>query len=57
MGTQIAKRYSSYKSQTKAFKLFLNFLPHSPHKTAFGTSFLHLEILEIEILAILYRFR
>ena len=29
-------RYSSYKSQPKVFKLFLNFLPNGPHKTTFG---------------------
>ena len=33
MGAKISKRYSSYKSQLKAFKLFLNFLPNGPHKT------------------------
>ncbi len=31
MGVKISKRYS-YKSQPKAFKLFLNFLPNAPHK-------------------------
>ncbi len=35
MGTKISKRYS-YKSQPKAFKLFLNFLSNGPHKTSFG---------------------
>ncbi len=29
----ILKRYSSYKSQPKVFKLFLNFLTNGPHKT------------------------
>ncbi len=29
-GSEISKRYSSYKSQPKAFKLFLNFLPNGP---------------------------
>ena len=28
-----SKRYSSHKSQPKALKLFLNFLPNGPHKT------------------------
>ncbi len=36
MGMKISKRYSSYKSQPKAFKLFLNFLPNAPHKSTFG---------------------
>ncbi len=36
MGAKISKRYSSYKSQPKVFKLFLNFLPNGPHKTSFG---------------------
>ncbi len=36
MGPKISKRYSSYKSQTKVFKLFLNFLPNGAHKNAFG---------------------
>ena len=35
MGAKIAKRYSSYKSQVKAFKLFLNILPNGAHKTTF----------------------
>ncbi len=35
-GAKISKRYSSYNSQPKVFKLFLNFLPNSPHKTTFG---------------------
>ncbi len=42
MGTKISKRYFLYKSQQKAFKLFLNVLPNVPHKTAF-------EIFEILI--------
>ena len=36
MGAKFSKRYSSYKSQPNAFKLFLNFLPNGPHKTTFG---------------------
>ncbi len=31
-----SKRYSSYQSQSKVFKRFLNFLPNGPHKTTFG---------------------
>ena len=31
-GSEISKRYSSYKWQPKAFELFLNFLPNDPHK-------------------------
>ena len=34
--TKMSKLYSSYKSQPKVFKLFLNFLPNDPHKTTFG---------------------
>ncbi len=36
MGAIISKRYSSYKSQPKVFKPFLDFLPNGPHKTMFG---------------------
>ena len=36
MGVKISKRYSSYKSQLKAFKIVLNFLPNGPHKTTFA---------------------
>ncbi len=50
MGAKISKRYSSYKSQPKAFKLFLNFLPNGPHKTTFGI----FEILKIEILMVFF---
>ncbi len=46
MGVKSLKRYSSYKSQPKVCKLFLNFLPNGPHKTTFGI----FEILKIEIL-------
>ncbi len=35
MGTKISKRYS-YKSQTKVFKLILNFLLNGSHKIKFG---------------------
>ncbi len=52
MGAKISKRYSNYKSQPKAFKLFLNFLPNGPYKTTFGI----FEILKIEILTIFFRF-
>ena len=45
-GSEISKRHPSYKSQPKAFKLSLNFLPSGPHKTLFGS----FEILKIEIL-------
>ncbi len=37
MGAKISKRYSSYKSQSDVFKLFLNFRPNGPHKTTFGS--------------------
>ncbi len=50
MGGKISKRYS-YKSQPKAFKLFLNFLPNDPHRTTFGI----FEILKIEILTIFFQ--
>ncbi len=53
MGAKISKRYSFYKSQPKAFKLFLNFLPNGPHKKTFGI----FEILKIEILMNAFRFR
>ncbi len=52
MGPKISKRYSSYKLQPKAFKLFLNFLPNGPPKTAVGI----FEILKIEILIMFFRF-
>ncbi len=52
MGAKFSKRYSAYKSQPKAFKLFLNFLPNGPHKITFGI----FEILEIEILMNFFRF-
>ncbi len=53
MGAKISNRYPSYKSQPKVFKLFLNFLPNGPHKTAFGI----FEILKNEILTNFIRFR
>ncbi len=53
MEVKISKRYSSYKSQPKFIKLFLNFLPNGPHKTMFGI----FEILKIEILTDFIRFR
>ncbi len=53
MGAKISKRYSSYKSQPKVFKLFLNFPPNGPHKSMFGI----FEILKIEILTNFIRFR
>ncbi len=52
MGVKISKRYSSYKSHPKVFKLFLNFLPNDPHKTTFGI----FEILKIEIIKNCIRF-
>ncbi len=48
----VGVKNSSYKSQPKAFKLFLNFLPNGPHKTVFGI----FEILKIEILMNFFRF-
>ena len=36
MGVKISKRYSSYKSQPKVFKLLVNFPLNGPHKTEFG---------------------
>ncbi len=53
MGAKISKHYSSYKSQPKVFKLFLNFLPNGHYKITFGV----FEILEIEILTKFIRFR
>ncbi len=53
MGAKISKRYSSYKSQPKAFKLLLNFLSNGPHKTKFGI----FDILKIEILTNFIPFR
>ena len=50
MGAKISKYYSSYKSQPKAFKLFLNFLPNDAHKNTVGI----FEILKIEILIIFF---
>ena len=44
------ENFSSYKSQLKAFKLFLNFLPNGSHKTAFGI----FEIMKIEILTFFF---
>ncbi len=51
MGMKISKLYFSYKSQPKAFKLFLNFLPNGPHKTTFGI----FEILGLRFLMIFFR--
>ncbi len=53
MGAKISKRYSSYKSQPKVSKPFLNCLPNGPHKSTFGI----FEILKIEILTNFIRFR
>ena len=36
MGANISKRYSSYQSQPKVFKILPNFPPNGPHKTTFG---------------------
>ncbi len=52
MGANISKRYSSYKSQPKAFKRFLNFLPNGAHKNTVGI----FEILKTEILLIFFSF-
>ena len=52
MGAKISKCYCSYKSQLKAFKILLNFLPSGPHKTMFGI----FGSLKIEILTIVFRF-
>ena len=52
MGVKISQRYSSYKSQPKAFKRFLNFLPNGPRKTTIET----LETLNIEILTSFFSF-
>ncbi len=35
-GSQILKRYSSYKLQPKVFKLVQIFPPNGPHKTSLG---------------------
>ena len=51
MRARISKRYS-YKSQPKAFKLFLNCLRNGPHKT----KFVIFEILKIGILTNFIRF-
>ncbi len=51
MGVKISKGYSSYKSQPKVLKLFLNFPPNSAHKTAFGI----FEILSFRFLTIFFR--
>ena len=52
-GSKISKRYSSYKSQPKVFKHLLNFLTPWSSKNYDGI----IEILKIEILMILLRFR
>ncbi len=53
MGAQTSKCYSSLKSLSNPFKLFLNFLSNRPHKSMFGI----FEILKIEILTNFIRFR
>ncbi len=35
MEPNISNHYFSYKSNPKAFKRFLNFLPNGPHKSTF----------------------
>ncbi len=50
MGAKISKHYSSYKSQPKAFKLFLIFFPNGPHKITFGI----FEILSFWFLTIFF---
>ena len=49
MGVKISKR-SSYKSQPKVFKLFLNFLPIAPHKN----TLIIFEILSLRFLMIFF---
>ncbi len=44
---------NSYKWQPKVFKLLLLFVRNGTHKTTFGI----FEILKIEILTIIFRFR
>ena len=46
MGVKISKRYSSYKLQLKAVKLFLIFFPNGTHKATCGI----FEILKTQIL-------
>ena len=36
MGANISKRYPSYKSKPKVFKLVLNFPPNGPQETTLG---------------------
>ncbi len=51
MRAKNSKRYSSYKSQPKDFKLFLNFPPNGPHKMKLGI----FEILSFRFLTIFFR--
>ncbi len=53
MGANISKRYSSYKSQPKMFKLFLNLLHNGPYKIAFGSfEMLKIEFIEIDLFSL-----
>ena len=51
MGVKISKRYSSYKSQPKVFKLVLNFPSSGPNKT----TFVIFKILSFRFLTIYFR--
>ena len=50
IGVHILKRYSSYKSQPRVFKLVLNFPLNGPHKNGLGIS----EILSFRFLTHLF---
>ncbi len=49
-GSEISKRYSSYKLQPNVLKLVLNYPPNGPHKTTFGI----FEILSFWFLTIFF---
>ncbi len=53
MGARISKRYSSYTSQSRVFKLFLNFFPMVLTKLRMG----FLKFFKIEILTNFIHFR
>ncbi len=50
MGAKISKRYSSYKSQPKVFKICLNFPPNGPYKIMLGI----LEIMNFRFVSIFF---
>ncbi len=50
MEVKISKRYSSYKSQPKVFKLVLIFPPNGPHKNTFGL----FEVLSFQVLTFFF---